>query len=103
MREALKDILADTRMVCSSSLSISAVFDDAQSSCRFPSIVTSGSHSQAKQGTHDGSDDLVVNNSTRGQLKIHIETHKKIAFVPSSSSLVSSEGRPKVDRESEFI
>ena len=106
MREALKDILADTRMVCSCSLSVSAVFNDAQNSFQLASIATSGSHSlppsQAKERTHDGPDDLVANN-TRGQLKIYIETHKTIAFVPSGSSLVSSEGRPKVDRETEFI
>ena len=107
MREALKDILAEPQMVCTYFLSVSVVFDDAQSSIRLPSTATSGSHSlplsQEKEGTHDGPDDLVVSNSTRGQCKIPIETHKNIALVPSSSSLASSEGRPKVDRESELI
>lgn len=105
MRGELKDILAEPRMVCSCSLSLSAMFDNAQSSFRLASMF--GSHSlsisQANNETHNGPDHLVVNNPTRGQLKFSTETHKNIAFVPSSSSLASSEGRPKADRESEFM
>ena len=105
MREALKDILGEPRLVCFHSLFLSPVSDALQSSLRLASA--SGSHtlplSQAKEGTHDGPDHLVVNNYTRGELKNLTEAHKNISFVPSSPSLVSSEGRPQVDRESEFI
>ncbi|KAF8737899.1 hypothetical protein AX14_012270 [Amanita brunnescens Koide BX004] len=90
MREALKDLLGEPRV----------------STFRLAST-TSRSHSlslpQAKEGAHNGADHVVVNATMHGQSDFSTEAHKKIASVPSNSSLVSSEGRPKVDRESKFI
>jgi hypothetical protein len=106
MREALKDLLGEPRVVCFYFPSLSPVFDASQSTFRLAST-TSRSHSlslpQAKEGTHNGADHVVVNATMHGQSDFSTEAHKKIASVPSNSSLVSSEGRPKVDRESKFI